>query len=362
MTSMAPKKFEDRDERWAAVRDRNGTADGSFVFAVTTTGIFCRPGCPSRTPRRENVVFFDGPDDAAAAGFRPCRRCRPDEAAPGSARTAAVVAACRRIMTSEAPVTLEVLASGSGLSPGRFHRLFKSVVGVTPTAFAATDRANRFLDAIDRGATVTEAVYEAGFSSPGRAHATLKSAMSLTPGEYRRGAEGLVIRYAVAECFLGWTVVAATEKGLCAVLFDDGPEVLPSLLKERFPKARLIPTEPEESAIISQAIAGIGRPSRGADVPLDIMGTAFQRRVWNAIRAIPPGETAGYGEIAARLGDANAARAVAGACAANRIAYYIPCHRVVPAAGGTGGYRWGTKRKRRLLDAEKPDEDETDGT
>lgn len=341
--------------RWAAVRARDTRESGKFVYAVKTTGIFCRPGCSSRLPKRENTEFFGAAADAVKAGYRPCKRCRPEATPVSEDYTNAVTEACCQIISSTTTVSLDELAKGVNMSPGHFHRLFKKITGITPKEFSSSIQSGRFLNALDEGRGVTEAIYEAGYSSPGRAYEQLKKHTSITPGEYSKGSPGLKIKYSTARCSLGWVAAAATEKGICALLFGDEPSELRDLILERFPKADVKESAPGESEILEKAVSGIDNPVEGSGLPLDIMGTVFQRKVWKALMEIPPGETASYGEVAERIGQPNASRAVAGACAANKVALYIPCHRVIRQNGSHGGYRWGTRRKESLLEREQLD-------
>ncbi|MBG0776841.1 MAG: bifunctional DNA-binding transcriptional regulator/O6-methylguanine-DNA methyltransferase Ada [Desulfovibrionaceae bacterium] len=347
------------EERLRAVIERDRDADGAFVYGVRTTRIFCRPWCPSRRPRPENVEFFATPAEALAAGYRPCRRCRPEGDGPPDARLAAVVRACRTIEAADAPPPLATLAAEAGLSPWHFQRVFREIVGVTPRQYAATHQARRFRASLDQGDSVTDAVYAAGYGSSSRAYENAGRRLAMAPTEYRAGAAGLAIRYRVARCFLGWVLVAASARGVCAIELGDGPEELERLARERFPGARLEAGDAEFAALVERVVAGIERPrcGPGPELPLDIQGTAFQERVWAALRELAPGETATYAQIAARIGSPGAARAVGRACAANRLAVAVPCHRVLRGDGSLGGYRWGEERKRKLLEREGEDVD-----
>lgn len=341
------------ETRWLAVKTRDSGESGNFVYAVKTTGIFCRPGCSSRLPNRKNTEFFATPADAAAAGFRPCKRCRPESTPVSEDYAAALTDACRRIISSPETISLDQLAGTVNMSPGHFHRLFKRITGITPKEFSSTVQSDRFLKALDEGRSVTEAIYEAGYSGPGRAYEQLRKHTSISPGEYSKGSPGLRIRYTTARCSLGWIAAAATEKGICALLFGDERSELKEMILERFPRADVTESEPGDSEILEKAVSGVDKPLEGPSLPLDIMGTVFQRKVWKALMEIPPGETASYGEVAKRIGEPSASRAVAGACAANKIALYVPCHRVIRQDGSSGGYRWGTERKKSLLERER---------
>ena len=340
------------DKYWAAVKSRDIDKADSFIYAVKTTGIYCRPGCSSRLPKRYNVEFYSSASDAEQAGYRPCKRCSPDSTPMAEVKASLITAACRRIDSSPLQPSLAELAAEANMSPGHFHRLFKKLTGITPKEYASMKQSDRFLEALDDGSSVTNAVYQAGYSGPGRAYDQVKTRLSMKPSDYGKGAPGITIRYALAECFLGWTLVAATDRGICAVMFGDNPSVLPGLIRERFPEADLLESSEDENKTIKKAIAEIDSPSDNFNLPLDIIGTAFQKRVWKALLEVPPGETAGYGDIAERIGRPKAVRAVAGACAANKIALFIPCHRIIRRDGGLGGYRWGLERKRIILERE----------
>lgn len=348
--------FLDDAARWAAVLARNAAADGAFCYAVTTTGVFCRPTCSARRPLRANVVFFAGAAEAEAAGFRPCRRCRPEAVGEAEVLAERLARACRlieaRIEAGEGAPSLATLAQAAGLSPHHFHRVFKQALGVTPRAYAAERRAGRLRQGLPGAASVTDACYDAGFGSSGRFYAEAPGVLGMTPTAYRRAGDGAEIRFAVGQCSLGAILVAATQAGVCAILLGDDPEALVRDLQDRFAKARLIGAERAFEEVVAKAVGLVERPAAPVGLPLDIRGTAFQRRVWEALRAIPAGETRSYGEIAAGLGLPGAVRAVARACAANPLAVAIPCHRVVRLGGALSGYRWGIERKRALLGRE----------
>ena len=337
------------EARWNAVQERDEQAAGRFVYGVTTTGVYCRPGCASKQPRRENVRFFDTWEAAEAAGFRACKRCTPNAPVNAGPHDEAILRACRRIENSEEAPSLAELAHDAGLSPSHFHRLFTRATGVTPKQYALAQRARRVRASLGDSPTVTEAIYAAGFGASSRFYEGAVDTLGMTPTEYRNGGAGQRIRYAVAPCYLGWVLVAATERGVCALEFGDGPAELREHLRARLPGAHLVGDDPDFAGWIEQVLAFLDAPEAGLRLPLDVAGTAFQRRVWAALREIPAGATASYGEIAARIGKPKAGRAVAGACAANRIAVAIPCHRVVRRDGEPGGYRWGVERKRELL-------------
>jgi len=349
--TATPTLASDAD-RWAAVLRRDPSADGRFYYAVTTTGVYCRPSCASRTARRENVQFYSTREEAERAGFRPCRRCRPNGPGLAAEREAAVVRACRLIEAAEELPSLDALADAAGLSRYHFHRVFKAVTGLTPKAYAAAHRARRVREELARSDTVADAIYAAGFNSSGRFYATSADVLGMTPTSFRSGGGGAAIRFAVGECSLGSILVAATEKGVCAIRLGDEPEALVREFQDRFPNAQLIGGDPDFEQVVARVVGYVEAPGLGLDLPLDVRGTAFQQRVWQALREIPPGATATYGEIAARLGAPKATRAVAQACASNPIAVVIPCHRVVRKDGALSGYRWGVERKRVLLDRE----------
>lgn len=345
-----PAAFPGDAERLEAVRRRDPAADGSFVYSVRTTGVYCRPSCPSRPARAANLAFHASCEAAEAAGFRPCRRCRPNE--QGSRHGPAVAAACRLIENAEEPPPLAELAAQAGLSPHHFHRVFKAATGLTPKGWAAAARARRVQDGLQQAETVTRAIHEAGFNASSRFYEKAPDLLGMTPQAWRKGGAGEVIRFAVGQCSLGAVLVAATARGVCAIRFGEDPERLARELQDRFPKARLEGGEEGFERLVALVVGAVERAEGLAELPLDIRGTAFQQRVWQALRAIPAGETASYAEIAARIGAPKAVRAVAGACAANEIALAIPCHRVVRTDGALSGYRWGVERKRALLERE----------
>jgi AraC family transcriptional regulator of adaptative response/methylated-DNA-[protein]-cysteine methyltransferase len=344
--------FSNDDERWAAVRRRDASADGIFFYSVRTTGVYCRPSCAARLARRENVHFHSTCEEAEHAGFRPCKRCRPTEPPAAEQRAAAVAKACRLIEAAEDPPNLGALAEAAGMSRFHFHRVFTAVTGVTPKAYVAAHRAQRVQTELSRSETVTEAIYGAGFNSNGRFYATSSEVLGMTPTAFRSGGSGASIRFAVGECSLGSILVAATEKGVCAILLGDDPAVLLRDLQVRFPKAHLIGGNRDFEQAVAKVVGFVEEPRLGLDLPLDVRGTTFQRRVWQALRDIPAGATASYADIARRVGSPRSVRAVAQACASNAIAVAIPCHRVVRSDGALSGYRWGVKRKRILLERE----------
>lgn len=340
------------DPRWVAVQTRDAHADGSFFYSVRSTGVYCRPSCAARAARPENVAFHATAAAAERAGFRPCRRCRPDRPPLAQQQAAMVTAACRAIEQAETAPTLEQLARPSGLSPFHFHRVFKAVAGVTPKQYAAAHRNRRLRNGLERGASVTEAIFDAGYNASSRFYETADQVLGMTPSSYRAGGVDSEIRFAIAECSLGAILVAQSGRGVCAILLGDDPDTLARELQDRFPKARLVGGDHDYEQLVAQVIGFIEAPAIGLDLPLDVRGTAFQQRVWRALREIPAGTTASYSEIARRIGSPTAARAVAQACASNMLAVAIPCHRVVRNDGGLSGYRWGVQRKRTLLERE----------
>ena len=339
-------------ERWKALVERDKRADGAYVYGVVTTGIYCRPACSSKQPNRENVRFFDTFQDAEQAGFRPCKRCDPDALGERPAHHEAIVQACRLIEESEEPPSLANLASAVGFSPSYFHRLFKKEVGLTPKQYATAVRASRVRASLQTGSNVTEAIYDAGFASSSRFYDKSTDTLGMQPSKYRNGGQDMRIRFTVAQCYLGWVLIAATEEGVCAIDLGDDPRSLEQALRTRFSRAEFVAQDPAFMAWVAQVLAFLESPRERLDLPLDIEGTAFQQRVWQTLQEIPPGSTASYADIAARIDNPKAARAVAQACASNRIAVAIPCHRIVRSDGSLGGYRWGGERKRKLLERE----------
>ena len=334
-----------------AIRQRDRAFDGVFVFGVRTTGVYCRPSCASRPARPENLSFHESPGAAETAGFRPCKRCRPDKPS-ADAHQSAVERACKIIRTSEETPALAALAKAVGMSPYHFHRVFKKATGVTPKAFAAAKRADRATEKLRTAPTVTEAIYSAGFNSASRFYEDANARLGMTPGQLRRGGDGVTIRFAIGDCSLGSVLVAASDRGICSILLGDDAAALLRELQDRFPRAELVGGDAGFEQIVARIIGFVENPRRGLDLPLDIRGTAFQQQVWEALRAIPAGQTASYAQIAKAIGKPAAHRAVAQACSQNLLAVAIPCHRVVRKDGDTSGYRWGVERKRALLNRE----------
>ena len=337
------------DPRWADVVTRNSAAEGVFYYGVRTTGVYCRPTCPSRRPRPANVEFFATREAAEGAGFRPCKRCTPQQAALADLHAAKVAEACRLIEESEQAPDLRTLAENAGLSTFHFHRIFKAITGITPKAYATAHRAVRVRKELGKARSVTDAIYDSGFNSNGRFYESAGEVLGMTPGAWRAGGAATDIRFAVGECALGSILVARSKRGVCAILLGDDPEVLARELQDQFPKANLIGGDTDFEHVIATVVGFVEAPGVGLELPLDVRGTAFQQRVWQALRQIPAGATASYSEIAERIGAPGAARAVAAACASNTLAVAIPCHRVIRNDGKLSGYRWGVERKRELL-------------
>lgn len=352
MQAPSSKRFATLDERWAAVRARDASADGLFVYSVRSTGVYCRPSCPSRPARRENVAFHDSCADAAAAGFRACLRCRPGEPPLAERQAAAVARACRLIEQAEEQPDLDSLAQEAGMSRFHFHRVFKAHTGITPRAYAAARRAERLKRELAQAPSVTTAAYDAGFNSSARLYAASNEVLGMTPTRFRAGGSGETIRFAVGGCSLGAILVASTAKGICAILIGDDPELLVRDLQDRFPRAELLGGDAAFERTVALVVGFVEAPRIGLDLPLDVRGTVFQQRVWQALREIPAGQTVSYAELARRLGMPQGARAVASACAANALAVAVPCHRVVRNDGALSGYRWGVERKQALLERE----------
>ncbi len=350
MTTNPETTRADADPRWRAIVERDPAFDGIFYYSVKTTGVYCRPSCAARQARPENVTFYDLPEDAERAGFRPCKRCLPNEASLRERQALAVAAACRIIETADEPPTLDTLAKAVGMSLHHFHRTFKAVAGVTPKAYSEARRTTILQVELARGErSVTETIYETGFNSSGRFYATANERLGMKPKEYKQGGKNVEIHFSVGECSLGSILVARSEKGVCAIFLGDDPEALVHDLQDRFPLASLVGGDEAFEAVVATVVGFVEHPSQGLDLPLDVRGTAFQKRVWDALRHIPVGKKASYAEIAKVLDSPNSVRAVAGACAANALAVAIPCHRVVRSDGALSGYRWGIDRKRELL-------------
>jgi AraC family transcriptional regulator, regulatory protein of adaptative response / methylated-DNA-[protein]-cysteine methyltransferase len=340
------------DPRWARIVARDRTADGHLWYSVLTTGVYCRPSCASRIANPKNVLLHDTFKEAKATGFRPCKRCNPDGLSVEAENIAIVARACRLIEESEEEPSLADLAAAAGRSPSYFHRRFKAATGLTPKDYAVATRASKVRERLVSGTSVTEAIYDAGFNSSGRFYEKSTGMLGMTPSQYRSGGANEEIRFAVGETSLGAILVASSKKGVASILLGDDPNQLVHELQDRFAKARLIGADRNYEALVAHVIGFIEAPRIGFDLPLDVRGTAFQRRVWQALQGVPIGQTVSYTEIARRIGSPRAVRAVAGACAANHLAVAIPCHRVVRNNGSLSGYAWGVERKQALLTRE----------
>jgi AraC family transcriptional regulator of adaptative response/methylated-DNA-[protein]-cysteine methyltransferase len=340
------------DPRWTRVLAHDKSADGQFWYSVATSGVYCRPSCPSRAANPKNVAFHTSVVAARAAGFRACLRCNPDGLSIDAENAAMITKACRMIEEAETTPSLAELADAADLSPYYFHRLFKKTTGLTPKAYAAAHRAARMRKGLDSAASVTEAIYDAGFSSSSRFYERSTGVLGMTPTRYRAGGAEEILTFAVAQCSLGAILVASSTKGVAAILLGEEPDPLVRELQDQFPRAQLVGGDAAYEALVARVIGFVESPGHGLELPLDVRGTAFQQRVWQALRDVPAGKTESYSSLARRIGSPNAVRAVAGALAANTLAVAIPCHRVVRHDGALSGYRWGAERKRALLDRE----------
>jgi AraC family transcriptional regulator of adaptative response/methylated-DNA-[protein]-cysteine methyltransferase len=340
------------DTRWTSIVNRDPAADGEFYYSVRTTGVYCRPSCAARLARPENVQYHLTCEDAEAAGFRPCKRCKPNQPTLARRNSGKIANACRLIEQSKQMPSLERLAACAGMSVYHFHRIFKSITGLTPVKYGEARRSARMRASLERSNTVTEAIYDAGFSSSGRFYERSNEVLGMTPSAFRAGGANTDIFFAIGTCSLGFILAAQSGRGVCAILLGEEPALLLQDLQDRFPNANLIGNEPGYEDLVAKVVGLVERPHVGFDLPLDVRGTAFQQRVWTALRQIPPGSTVSYAEIAAKIGMPKAVRAVAQACAANALAVAIPCHRVVKNDGSLSGYRWGVERKRALLERE----------
>lgn len=341
------------DIRWQAVRTRDARADGDFFYGVRTTGIYCRPSCPARRPSRENVTFHASAAAAEAAGYRACRRCRPRDASGQSADVRRIAKACRLIERAATPPSLAALAGAVHLSAFHFHRLFKHVTGLTPRAYAAAHRHRTVREELQQRTSITAAIAASGYGSSSRFYEQAVRLLGMTAGTYRDGGRDARIRFAVRGTSLGPLLVAATARGVCAIEFGRDERALRKSLQARFPQADLLGGDRDFETLVERVLAQVERPQPHFELPLDVRGTAFQHRVWQALSRIPAGATTTYTDIAHAIGRPTAVRAVAQACAANQAALAIPCHRVIRADAGLGGYRWGVARKRALLKRER---------
>ncbi len=338
--------------RWQAIVERNKAADGHFVYGVRTTGVYCQPSSATRLPKRENIEFFDTPEAAEQQGYRPSKRLRRGQPTLENIYLAKIAEACRYIEQHDEDVPLAELAEHVGISIYHFHRLFKTTTGLTPKAYASAHRNQRLRASLNESERVTDAIFDAGFNSNSRFYETSSAMLGMTPKTWRAGGKGTQIYFALAICSMGDILVAESEKGICAILLGDDASILLQDLQDKFPQAELIGGDAQFEKRVSEVIGFIEAPEIGLNLPLDIRGTAFQQRVWQALRDIPAGTTVSYTDIAQRIGSPKAVRAVAGACAANMLAVAIPCHRVVRNDGALSGYRWGIERKRTLLNKE----------
>ncbi len=352
--NFSPNFTVAQDPRWAAVVARDPKADGAFFYAVATTGVYCRPSCAARRAKPENVKFYETAAAAENAGFRPCKRCKPEQGSRTAQRAATVTRACRIIEDSEDVPSLAALAERVGLSASHFHRLFKDVTGLTPKDYAAARREDRLRRGLRPGASVTTAIFDAGYNAGSRFYEKSNAVLGMTPRAYRAGGINTTIQFALGKASLGTVLVAQSGKGICAILIGDNAQDLTRDLKKRFARADLVAGDSAFARIVARVVAFVDAPRKGLDLPLDVRGTAFQKRVWKALRKIPAGKTASYTDVAKRIGAPGAVRAVASACAANSLAVAIPCHRVLRNDGGLAGYRWGVARKRALLKKETP--------
>ena len=342
----------DIDRRWQAIVERDKQFDGQFLYSVKTTGVYCRPSCGARLAKYENVQFHQTCEEAELAGFRACKRCKPKQNSQMENHLITVSNICRLIETSEHKLSLQEMASSAGLSPYHFHRLFKSITGLTPMAYATAHRAKRIRQELSNSSSVSQAIFDAGYNSTGRFYEESDALLGMTPTAYKAGGENTIIYFAIGDCFLGSILVAQSSKGVCAILMGDDPDELLRDLQDRFPRAELKGGDQEFEQVIAQVISYIEEPGQGFSLPLDIRGTSFQQRVWQELREIPPGQTRNYTDIGKNIGAPKAVRAVASACAANALAVVIPCHRVVRSDGSLSGYRWGVERKRTLIELE----------
>ena len=344
---------DDDEARWHAVLMKDARCDGQFVTAVSSTRIYCRPSCPARRPNRENVSFFQLPEQAEQAGFRACRRCHPRDGRGADPQIQMAREVCRLIDENQGePITLAALSERIGVSSFHLQRTFKSVMGISPKDYAETSRVNRFKQGVRKGDAITNAIYDAGFGSSSRLYESASAQLGMTPATYGKGGRGAAINYAIVGTALGRLLVAATSKGVCSVMLGDSDESLKANLSQEFPAAEIRPDEKALRSSLRAIVEHLKQKSPHIDLPLDIRATAFQRLVWEQLRAIPYGKTHSYSEVAQAIGQQKAVRAVARACATNPVALVIPCHRVIREDKSLGGYRWGLERKKKLLERE----------
>jgi AraC family transcriptional regulator of adaptative response/methylated-DNA-[protein]-cysteine methyltransferase len=348
-----PAPYSTPDERWQAVVERDTGADGYFIIGVHSTGIYCRPGCPAKTPLRENVRFYASIVEATRAGLRPCKRCKPQAESLAERQVALVAEACARIESAEEPPSLADLASDAGMSPFHFHRIFKSVTSLTPGQYRKAHRSQRMRAELASARNVTRAMYDAGFQSSGAFYAASRESLGMPPSTFRNKGDGEQIQVVVRPTSIGHILIAMTNRGICGITIGDDPDRLLAEFSARFANAEISPACANVEDIVTAVIASVEQPSVPFDLPLDLRGTAFQHRVWNALRAIPPGTTTTYSDLARKIDAPASSRAVANACGANPAAVLVPCHRVVRKDGHPGGYRWGVERKLELLEREQ---------
>lgn len=339
--------------RWQRLSDKDTAEDDVFYYGVVTTGVYCRPGCSARKPRRHNVEFFDTREEAERLGYRPCKKCSPEKATKGERNQRKIVEACRIIEKTRSPITLKELAVLVDMSPYHFHRCFKKVIGVTPHQYFLKQRADRFKRSLEEKEKVAEAAFSAGFESLSGAYNQRIDQLGMMPGAYREGGKETTILFGTAGCALGFVLVALTSRGICAVELGDDPLEMENQFKKRFPQGEIKKGGENFKCLIAAVVHCVDNPEIVSDLPLDIQGTAFQQKVWNFLRTIEPGQTSSYSEIAEKIGRPKAARAVGKACATNKIAVLVPCHRVLTKDKKMSGYRWGIQRKQKLLDLEK---------
>jgi AraC family transcriptional regulator of adaptative response/methylated-DNA-[protein]-cysteine methyltransferase len=354
MKTTTANNYDTSTARWRAVEQRDPLAEGAFVLAVTSTGIFCRPTCPAKRPRRDRVEFYDSPLEARRAGYRACLRCKPEDEAYGRRHADAIAKASSLIRESDAMPTPEQLSRATKLSVFHFHRLFRRALGVTPRQFRAQVMVEKAKRSLRGGDSVTSAIYDAGFSSNGRFYEATADRLGMKPSKVGTGGANESIRFIVRRCSLGFVLVAATTKGICEVWLGDDVGSLAKRLREAYANARIASRDPIMSDLVKKVVSMVDTPDKPVKLPLDLRGTAFEMRVWNALRRIPVGKTRTYGEIAEIIGHPGAARAVGRACALNHVAVVVPCHRAIGKDKSMRGYRWGIARKRKLLDREQP--------
>jgi len=340
------------DEFWEALLNRDESVDGKFFYGVKTTGIYCRPGCASRLPKRENVHFFLSSDDAEKAGFRACKRCQPSTEIQKYPHQTAIINACLYLDNAETQPSLEELAKSTGLSTFYFQRLFKNAVGVSPKQYYMQKRLERIRDNLQHHERISDAIYDSGYGSNSQFYTHAPDTLGMRPSQYKNGGIGMNITFTIIQSYLGWVLIAATELGICAIDFGDSPEILEEKLSQRFPNAIITKGDTNLSNWATSILSFLNSPTQDLSLPLDVIGTAFQRQVWSALKDIPLGSTASYIEIAQKIGKPKASRAVAKACASNPVAVVIPCHRVIHSNGSIGGYHWGVERKLKLLTSE----------